>query len=117
MAASALISGYTDAHASCERMLATWKGTEAAVLLPSGYQANHAAVQALAEEVLADGSSLIRGDDSAAAARHAAEHGWIAKDAMPAVHEEKKADQGETGTKVDAPGVEEDPQAPTLIVE
>ena len=75
------------------------------------------AVQALAEEVLADGSSLILADDSAAAARHAAENGWIAKDAVSAVQEEKKADQGETGTKVDAPGVQEDPQAPTVIVE
>ena len=48
------------AHASAERPLAQWKGTEAAVLLPSGYQANHAAVQTLvgigAERPAASGS-------------------------------------------------------------
>src|SRR3954465_3306774 len=36
--AAPLISGYTDLHAAAENSLATWKGTEAAVLLPSGYQ-------------------------------------------------------------------------------
>jgi 8-amino-7-oxononanoate synthase len=46
-AASPLITGYTEAHASAERAVARWKGTEAAVLLPSGYQANLAAVQTL----------------------------------------------------------------------
>jgi 8-amino-7-oxononanoate synthase len=45
--AAALISGYTDRHASAERTFASWKGTESSVLLPSGYQANHAVVQAL----------------------------------------------------------------------
>ncbi len=76
-----------------------------------------AAVQSLAEEVLAAGSTLILADDTDAAAHHAAEHGWIATTEVPAVHEEKKADQGETGTKVDAPGVPDDPQAPTVVVE
>jgi 8-amino-7-oxononanoate synthase len=47
-AASPLITGYTEAHASAERAIARWKGTESAVLLPSGYQANLAAVQTLA---------------------------------------------------------------------
>jgi 8-amino-7-oxononanoate synthase len=47
-AASPLITGYTAAHASAERALARWKGTESAVLLPSGYQANLAALQTLA---------------------------------------------------------------------
>ncbi len=46
--AAGLISGYTAAHAAAERRIANWKGTESAVLLPSGYQANHAAVQTLA---------------------------------------------------------------------
>ena len=45
--ASPLITGYTEAHRSAEQAIARWKGTEAAVLLPSGYQANHAAIQAL----------------------------------------------------------------------
>jgi 8-amino-7-oxononanoate synthase len=43
-----LISGYTQAHANAEARIASWKGTHASVLLPSGYQANFAAVQTLA---------------------------------------------------------------------
>ena len=46
--ASALISGFGPAHESAQRRIAKWKGTEGAVLIPSGYQANHAAVQTLA---------------------------------------------------------------------
>src|SRR6187402_475565 len=46
-AASPLITGYTTAHASAEAALAKWKGTEAAVLLPSGYQANQAAIETI----------------------------------------------------------------------
>ncbi|MGA2233491.1 MAG: aminotransferase class I/II-fold pyridoxal phosphate-dependent enzyme, partial [Tepidisphaeraceae bacterium] len=46
--ASALISGHTPAHESAARAIAQWKQTEAAVLLPSGYQANFAAIQTLA---------------------------------------------------------------------
>ena len=46
--AAALICGYGPAHASAEAALARWKSTESALLLPSGYQANHAAVQTLA---------------------------------------------------------------------
>ena len=46
--AAALISGYTTVHASAEQAIAAWKQTEAAVLLPSGYQANLAAIQTLA---------------------------------------------------------------------
>src|SRR5688572_14421187 len=45
--AAGLVTGYTDAHASAESALAKWKGTGSAVLLPSGYQANHAVVQTL----------------------------------------------------------------------
>src|SRR5439155_10117611 len=57
-AASGLISGYTDLHATAERALAAWKGTAAAVLLPSGYQANHAAVQTIAGAAEARGSRV-----------------------------------------------------------
>ncbi len=38
--ASALVSGHSIAHAELEAELADWLGAEAAVLLPSGYQAN-----------------------------------------------------------------------------
>src|SRR5437870_3613740 len=37
--ASGLVSGYSILHKSAEEAIARWKGTEAAVLLPSGYQA------------------------------------------------------------------------------
>jgi 8-amino-7-oxononanoate synthase len=47
-AASPLITGHTALHASAEARIAEWKGCESAVLLPSGYQANHAAIQTLA---------------------------------------------------------------------
>ena len=47
--ASALISGYGRAQEEAEAEIAAWKGTEGAVLLPSGYQAAHAAVQTLAQ--------------------------------------------------------------------
>jgi 8-amino-7-oxononanoate synthase len=46
--AAGLITGHTARHAFAERAIARWKGTGDAVLLPSGYQANHAAVQTLA---------------------------------------------------------------------
>ena len=57
-AAAGLISGYTDLHRDAEQTIARWKQTEAAVLLPSGYQANLAAVQTLAS--LGEGSGSVR---------------------------------------------------------
>jgi 8-amino-7-oxononanoate synthase len=45
--AAALICGYSDLHHSAAAAIAGWKQTESAVLLPSGYQANQAAVQTL----------------------------------------------------------------------
>jgi 8-amino-7-oxononanoate synthase len=45
--ASSLISGYTEDHARSESAIAAWKGTEAAILLPSGYQTAHAVVQTI----------------------------------------------------------------------
>jgi phosphatidate phosphatase APP1 len=76
-----------------------------------------ASVQALAEEVLAAGSSLVLADDTAAAAKHALEHGWIAPEHIASVEQEKKADEGKSGAKADAPGVPNDPGAPTIKVE
>jgi phosphatidate phosphatase APP1 len=75
-----------------------------------------ASVQALAKEVLASGSTLILADDTYAAAQHAAEQGWITKESLPAIKEEKKADEGASGAKADAPGIG-DEQAPTVVVE
>jgi phosphatidate phosphatase APP1 len=76
-----------------------------------------ASLKALAEEVVAVGSTLVLADDSYAAALHAADHGWITRESLPAVQQEEKADEGETGTKVDVPGVAEEPATPTVVVE
>jgi len=46
--ASPLVTGHGPAHADAERRIAAWKGSDSAVLLPSGYQANLAAVQTVA---------------------------------------------------------------------
>jgi 8-amino-7-oxononanoate synthase len=45
--ASRLITGHTELHAAVERRIAHWKGTEAALLFPSGYQANVGTIAAL----------------------------------------------------------------------
>jgi len=45
--ASRLISGHLDLHAAVETKLAAFKGTEAALLFPSGYQANVGTITAL----------------------------------------------------------------------
>ena len=75
-----------------------------------------AAIQTLADRVLKAGSSLVLADDTLAAARHAAEHGWIADGALPEIGGEKRDDT--TGpAKVDAPGVDPDAAGPTLVVE
>jgi phosphatidate phosphatase APP1 len=76
-----------------------------------------ASVQALAKQVLAAGSTLILADDTYAAAQHAAEQGWITRESLPAIKEEKKADEGTTGAKADVPGVPEEKKAPTVVVE
>src|SRR5439155_1169165 len=45
--ASRLIAGHLDLHAEVEAKLAAFKGTPAALLFPSGYQANVGAITAL----------------------------------------------------------------------
>jgi phosphatidate phosphatase APP1 len=47
-----------------------------------------ASIEALTEQVRAEGSSLILADDTLAAARHAHEHGWIADEAFQAMKAE-----------------------------
>ena len=77
-----------------------------------------AAIQALAEEVRAARSSLILADDTLAAARHAAEHGWITKESLAGIGEEKRADEGKTDEKAPAPGAQDKGEAtPTIVVE
>ncbi|MEM1180235.1 MAG: 8-amino-7-oxononanoate synthase, partial [Acidobacteriota bacterium] len=65
--ASRLVRGHTEVHAELETSLAAFKGTEAALLFPSGYQANVGLLQAVAgrgDRILSDAlnhASLIDG--------------------------------------------------------
>jgi 8-amino-7-oxononanoate synthase len=48
--ASRLVTGHTPAHASCEAAFASFKHAQGALLFPSGYMANLAAITALASQ-------------------------------------------------------------------
>jgi len=77
------------------------------------------AIQTLADEVLAAGSTLLLADDTLAAAKHAAEHGLIAPDSLADIEVEKQADEGTRPGKADAPGARDagDAATPTVTVE
>jgi phosphatidate phosphatase APP1 len=74
------------------------------------------AIRELAERVSRAGSTLVLADDTLAAARHAAAHGWIREETLGGIGEEKRADEG-AGGKEPAPGVKEAPAAPTVVVD
>jgi phosphatidate phosphatase APP1 len=74
------------------------------------------AVRELEEKIARAGSTLVMADDTLAAARHAAAHGWIREEALASVGEEKRADEG-AGGKEPAPGVDETRAAPTVVVD
>jgi 8-amino-7-oxononanoate synthase len=82
--ASRLIAGHLALHADVERRLAAFKGTEAALLFPSGYQANVGAVTALAgpgDHVFSDAlnhASIIDGCRLSRAAVHVYPHADVA---------------------------------------
>lgn len=75
------------------------------------------AIRALAEEVVAAGSTLILGDDTLAAARHAAEQGWISPDTLPAIESEKEADEAPPSAVEKLLGEEKKAEGPTVVVE
>jgi phosphatidate phosphatase APP1 len=77
------------------------------------------AIETLAREVVAAGSSLVLADDTLAAAQHAAEHGFIAPDTLDAIAQEKRADEGAEPGKTNAPGARDadDVPTPTVVVE
>lgn len=74
-----------------------------------------AAIRRLAEEMLAAHSTLILSDDTLAAAKHAAEKGWISPAALPSIGAEKKADEGKTDEKIGPPGPASE-ATPTVVV-
>jgi phosphatidate phosphatase APP1 len=76
-----------------------------------------ASIQKLAADVLAAGSTLVLADDTMAAATHAAEQGWIARDALPGIGADKRADEGKTDEKVATPEGGKDEGAPTVTIE
>ena len=59
---------------------------------------------------------MVLADDTLTVASHAAAHGWIGKNSLPDIREEKRADEG-TGDKAAAPGVERAPPTPTIVVD
>jgi phosphatidate phosphatase APP1 len=61
--------------------------------------ARSTAVKKLAEEVSAEGATLILADDTTAMAAHAAEQGWIDRAALPEIAGDKRDDEGKTGAK------------------
>ena len=71
-----------------------------------------ASVAALADEVASAGSTLILADDTMAAARHAAEHGWIRRETLVEIGKERAWEEGEArraGESEEAPTVEVSP--------
>ena len=77
------------------------------------------AINVLAREVVKAGSSLVLADDTLTAAKHAVEIGLMPPAALDGIREEKKADEGQTGGKVDAPGSRDaaEQRSPTVVVE
>ncbi|MBA3444169.1 MAG: App1 family protein, partial [Gemmatimonadales bacterium] len=74
------------------------------------------AMRTLAERIVGAGSTLVLADDTLAAARHAAAHGWIRKETLDDVKGEKREDEGD-GSKAPAPGVETSAPTPTVVVD
>jgi phosphatidate phosphatase APP1 len=75
------------------------------------------AVKKLAGELVAAQAVLVLSEDTFGAATHAAEQGWISREALPNVQAEKRADAGQDGSKVAAPdgGTSGPGAGPTVI--
>jgi phosphatidate phosphatase APP1 len=71
----------------------------------------------LSEQVLASGSVLILADDTLAAARHAAEHGWIDPASLDAIAADKRQDETAPAPGDDPASPSAPPSAPTIVVE
>jgi phosphatidate phosphatase APP1 len=78
--------------------------------------ARTAAIRKLADEVKEAGSALVLADDTLAAARHAADHGWIDSGRLEEIAGDKRADEGSAGGKVPPPG-KPPGSGPTIVVE
>jgi phosphatidate phosphatase APP1 len=74
------------------------------------------AIRTLAEEVVADGSTLILADDTLAVARHAAEHGWISAATIGLIEAETAADAAPAGPIEQLLGDEAPADTPTIVI-
>jgi phosphatidate phosphatase APP1 len=83
----------------------------------SAHPERSAAIQTLATEVKAAGSTLVLADDTLAIARHAAEHGWIDERMLPEIGGEKRRDEGTSAGKRSAPGTEPPDPTGTIVIE
>jgi phosphatidate phosphatase APP1 len=110
-------SGQEDPEIYAE-IVATHPGRILAVYIRSVRQhpEDSTAIRALEAGVARAGSTLVLADDTLAAARHAAAHGWIREETLSDIGQEKRADEG-AGGKEPAPGVEQSPAAPTVVVD
>lgn len=77
----------------------------------------HAALAALVREVEAARSVLVLADDTMAAARHAAERGYIDAAALPEIGGEKRMDEASAPGKVGKPAAHADTSAPQVVVD
>ena len=75
------------------------------------------AIRLLADEVLKAGSTLVLADDTLAAAKHAAEHGWIDANALPEIVADKREDERSPAPGDDPAAPSEPPTAPTVVVD
>ncbi len=74
------------------------------------------AVHALSREVVAAGSTLVLADDTAIAARHAADHGWIDPAELRGIDDARREDEaGEAGTPVAQGGRRRD-DTPSVVI-
>lgn len=76
-----------------------------------------AAIEALAEEIVKAGSSLIMAENTLVMAEHAAEQGWIARDALDEIRAEKERDEGPPSRLERLLGEEEKVEGPRVVVE
>jgi phosphatidate phosphatase APP1 len=110
-------SGQEDPEIYAE-IVATHPGRILAVYIRSVRQdpEDSASIRQLETRVAQAGSTLVLADDTLAAARHAAAHGWISGEVLSDIGREKQADEG-GGGKEPAPGVEQTAAAPTVVVD
>jgi phosphatidate phosphatase APP1 len=69
-------------------------------------------IRALAEQVVAAGSTLILAENTLPMAEHAAEQGWIAREQLPIIWTEKEADEAPPGPVEALLGEKEPAEAP-----